>query len=77
VLALEPLAESGYLVPQPLQADGGGDVLALGPYFFSSHLTWRPGSRAPGLGEHNSEIFGGELGLTAAELASARRLGAI
>ena len=33
--------------------------------------------RAPLIGEHNLEIYGDELGLTAAELDSLRRVGAI
>jgi formyl-CoA transferase len=33
--------------------------------------------RAPRIGEHNAEIYGGELGLSAAELTALRGAGAI
>src|SRR5581483_5474950 len=47
-----------------------------GPYTLSE-TPWRLRRRAPILGEHNDEIYGGELGLTETELRGLRADGAI
>lgn len=48
-----------------------------GPFARFSGSPLPPGCPAPGIGEHNAEILGGELGLTAAELRALAARGAI
>ncbi|MDZ7728989.1 MAG: CoA transferase [Dehalococcoidia bacterium] len=60
-----------------VESPGYGELLQPG---IVPRLTETPGrvrSRAPGLGEHNEEIFCGSLGLTTDELQSLRDAGAI
>jgi crotonobetainyl-CoA:carnitine CoA-transferase CaiB-like acyl-CoA transferase len=47
-----------------------------GPPFRMSEVEWRAG-RAPLLGEHNREVYCGELGLSAAELTRLRAVGVV
>ena len=48
-----------------------------GPFVRASATPLRRRHVAPKLGEHNTEIYVDELGLTPAELGRLRRLGAI
>ncbi len=78
ILALEPLVELDQMAPQRLEGEGAdehGGTIAPTRYFSSSLLDWSEGRRAPSLGEHNDEIFGGELGMSGAELAAAGNAG--
>lgn len=47
------------------------------PCYHISETPWRISRRAPLLGEHNGEIYGGELGLTQAQIATLKSVGAI
>ena len=80
ILALEPLVELDQVAPQQLEGEGAdehAEIIAPTRYFNSSLLDWSEGGRAPSLGEHNDAIFGGELGMSGAELEAARNAGAI
>jgi benzylsuccinate CoA-transferase BbsE subunit len=61
-------------VPHP---ELGRDVKFPGPPYHLADSPARVRRRAPILGEHNAEVYGGELGLTADQLATLRSLGAI
>ena len=45
--------------------------------WLSRESPWRTGPRAPNIGEHNDDVYGGELGLTDQELAALKAVGAI
>ena len=65
------LAERGYFVE--IDHPEAGSLKYPGPGFLMDGVNPMEGSRAPpALGEHNSEILGGELGLTAEELGLLR-----
>lgn len=51
----------------------GEEITYPGPYFKSTGTEWKKGQRAPLIGEHNVEIYTGELGLTSDELAVLKR----
>lgn len=62
-----------------VEAEGpGGEKMKFpgAPYRFSE-TPWRLGSRAPKLGQHNREIFGGRLGCTDVELRELESEGVI
>ena len=78
ILALEPLTELGQMPRQPLgRGEDDEGIAAPGRYFFSSLLDWGEGLRAPAPGEHNQDVYGGEIGLTRDELEAARQSGVI
>jgi len=65
------LAERGYFAE--IDHPEAGSLKYPGPGFLMDGVNPMMGSKAaPTLGEHNSEIFGGELGLTAEELGLLR-----
>ena len=43
-------------------------ITCPGPYFKSTETGWKKGTRAPFIGEHNEDIYIGELGFTRDEL---------
>ncbi len=45
----------------------------LGAPWLAETCPWRTGPRAPHIGEHNPEVFGKELGLSARKIAALRR----
>jgi crotonobetainyl-CoA:carnitine CoA-transferase CaiB-like acyl-CoA transferase len=63
---------------QPLEHSELGETLYYpgAPYQFSQ-TAWQLRRRAPLIGEHNEAIYGGELGLSQAELAVLMAAGAI
>ncbi len=78
ILVLEPLTELGQMPRQPLgRGEDDEGIAAPGRYFFSSLLDWGEGLRAPAPGEHNQDVYGGEIGLTRDELEAARQSGVI
>ena len=61
---------------QAIDHPAAGKALYPGAPFRIQGDTWRHG-RAPLLGEHNWDIYGGRLGLSTAELARLRGAGTI
>jgi len=61
---------------QAIDHPGTGKAMYPGAPFRIQGDTWRH-ARAPLLGEHNREIYGGRLGFSAADLARLRGLGII
>jgi crotonobetainyl-CoA:carnitine CoA-transferase CaiB-like acyl-CoA transferase len=57
--------------------DLGEDVVYCGPFIRLSETPIRQTRRAPRLGEHNEEVYAGELGLDAARLRGLHRQGII
>ena len=51
----------------------GESIPYPGQYFRSTETAWRKGFRAPFIGEHNEEIYIGELGFTKDELITLKR----
>ena len=65
------LAERGFFVA--MDHGAVGTLKYPGPGFLMNGVNPMEGGRsAPGLGEHNTEVFGGELGLTSQELETLR-----
>jgi crotonobetainyl-CoA:carnitine CoA-transferase CaiB-like acyl-CoA transferase len=63
---------------QPLEHTELGETLCYtGPPYRLSATPWRLRRRAPLIGEHNEAIYGGELGLSRADLAVLTAAGAI
>lgn len=63
---------------RPLEHPELGETLCYpGPPYQLSETPWRLQRRAPLIGEHNEAIYGGELGLSRAELAVLMAAGAI
>jgi benzylsuccinate CoA-transferase BbsE subunit len=63
---------------QPLEhAELGATLCYPGAPYQLSHGAWQLRRRAPLIGEHNEAIYGGELGLSQAELAVLMAAGAI
>jgi crotonobetainyl-CoA:carnitine CoA-transferase CaiB-like acyl-CoA transferase len=67
VLHLEQLRSRGFFEPVDHPVGGRFEVPAFPARFESRHLPYNK-EPAPTLGQHNSEVFGGLLGLTDAEL---------
>jgi crotonobetainyl-CoA:carnitine CoA-transferase CaiB-like acyl-CoA transferase len=80
VATVEDLLTSRQLVArqffQAIDHPAAGSALYPGAPFRIEGDSWRHG-RAPLLGEHNWQIYGGRLGLSAADLARLRGAGAI
>lgn len=76
VLADEQLAARGYFM-EIEHPELGARYKLQGAPFPLPESPWRLGGRAPQLGEHNQEIYGGELGLQPQELVVLRATGAI
>lgn len=86
-IAAAPLNTPSQVLTEPhLQARGyfvrarhpvAGVLPYTGPSFRMEGAGWKLRSTAPLLGQHNQEILGGLLGLSAAELAVLRETGAI
>lgn len=70
----EHLRQRGYIVPA--HHPRFGDYEAPGGSFILSETPWALRRGAPGLGEHNADVFG-ELGVAAAELDTLRAGGVI
>ena len=51
----------------------GEEITYPGPYFKSTETSWQKGTRAPLIGEHNSDIYKDELGFTNEELTTLKR----
>jgi crotonobetainyl-CoA:carnitine CoA-transferase CaiB-like acyl-CoA transferase len=62
------LLDRGFFV-EVTHSDEGVTVIYPGAPYRLRHTPWRVWRRAPLLGEHNRDIFGGELGLSEAYLA--------
>jgi crotonobetainyl-CoA:carnitine CoA-transferase CaiB-like acyl-CoA transferase len=56
---------------------GGGTLEYPGGAYRHSATPWRIARAAPGVGEHNHEIYGGELGVTQEQLRSLEEAGVI
>jgi crotonobetainyl-CoA:carnitine CoA-transferase CaiB-like acyl-CoA transferase len=74
LLASEQLRERGYF--QPVEHPAAGELTYPGAPFRMSEVPWQAG-RAPLLGEHNDEVFCGEMGLTGEELCRLRAAGVV
>ncbi len=70
------LAARGFWV-QVEHPELGEAITYPGAPFKMSEAPWRPGPRAPLIGEHNVEIYCGELGLSRAELVALKGAGVI
>jgi benzylsuccinate CoA-transferase BbsE subunit len=70
------LLARGFFVPVP-HAELGATLRHPGAPYRLSETPWRLRRRAPLIGEHNDEIYGGELGLSRAEMAVLMAAGAI
>jgi crotonobetainyl-CoA:carnitine CoA-transferase CaiB-like acyl-CoA transferase len=69
------LAVRGYFVD--VDHDEQGTLRYPGAPFRPAATPWSISRRAPRVGEHNEDVYGGELGLTASELTELRRRGAV
>jgi crotonobetainyl-CoA:carnitine CoA-transferase CaiB-like acyl-CoA transferase len=70
------LRARGFFVPLH-HAELGETLIYPGAPYQLSETPWQLRRRAPLIGEHNEEIYGGELGLSRAELAVLMAAGAI
>jgi crotonobetainyl-CoA:carnitine CoA-transferase CaiB-like acyl-CoA transferase len=70
------LAGEGFFVPVEHPALDDTLVYPGGPYRFSE-TPWRIERTAPPLGEHNIEVYRGEMGLSNAELVTLKQAGVI
>ena len=82
VMESEQYAARGYFadMDNPAHSSSGKAIGAAkypGAPFIMSATPWRQRGPAPALGQHNKEVFCGELGLTAAELGRLRATGAV
>lgn len=75
VVEADQLAERGYF-EEVLDGNGQPMTVPGAPYRLSG-TPWEVRRGASRLGEHNAEVFGGELGLGGAELVDLRRTGVI
>jgi formyl-CoA transferase len=80
VATVEDLLASGQLSAraffQPLDHPDTGRAMYPGAPFRLGGEAWQQ-TRAPRLGEHNGEVYGGQLGLSQEELGRLRGLGVI
>jgi benzylsuccinate CoA-transferase BbsE subunit len=73
----EQLKAREFFVTVPGDKNGAMKLTYPGAFAKLSTTPLAPPRRAPGLGEHNEEIYGGLLGLTARQIAMLRATGAI
>ena len=80
VATVEDLLASGQLTDrkffQPIGHPATGELMYPGPAFRLEGANWRHG-RAPHLGEHNTDIYGGTLGYTATQLEQLQKNGVV
>lgn len=80
VATVEDLLKSGQLAErdffQAIDHPDVGELLYPGPFFRLEGDSWQPG-RAPHIGEHNAEVYGGALGYTGEQLETLRQRGII
>jgi len=69
------LRERGFFVE--VEHPRAGKLVMPGAPFRMARTPWRIARPAPGVGEHNDEIYGGELGLSAGERRALRERGVI
>jgi crotonobetainyl-CoA:carnitine CoA-transferase CaiB-like acyl-CoA transferase len=77
IAADQQLKSREFFVEVPHNLDGGRTLTFPGAFAKLSGTPLSPPARAPGLGEHNEEIYGGMLGLSAREIAMLRAIDAI
>ncbi len=65
------LSERGYFVD--VEHDGSGELRYPGAPYRLSETPWRLSRRAPGVGEHNQEVYCGELGVSEERLRALAR----
>jgi crotonobetainyl-CoA:carnitine CoA-transferase CaiB-like acyl-CoA transferase len=73
----EQLKAREFFVTVPADNNGAAHLTYPGPFAKLSATPLAPPGRAPRLGEHNEEVYGGLLGLTARQLTMLRATGAI
>jgi benzylsuccinate CoA-transferase BbsE subunit len=69
------LAERGYFVDA--SHESAGTLRYPGAPYRHARTPWRIGRPAPRVGEHNAEVYGGELGIPAATLEALSAAGAV
>jgi crotonobetainyl-CoA:carnitine CoA-transferase CaiB-like acyl-CoA transferase len=69
------LAARGYFVD--VEQPGGGRLRYPGAPYRHGETPWRIARPAPAVGEHNAEIYGGELGLSAERLRALENAGVL
>jgi crotonobetainyl-CoA:carnitine CoA-transferase CaiB-like acyl-CoA transferase len=77
IAADDQLEAREFFVPVPHPNLGGANLTFPGPFAKLSATPLAPPTPAPKLGEHNQEIYGGLMGLTARDLAMLRAVDAI
>ena len=76
VVANEQLAARGFWVKLP-HPELGTNIMYPGAFFKSDYIVCRPRFRAPLIGEHNYEIYQGELGFSKQEILRLKEAGVI
>ena len=72
----EQLAARNFWVELP-HPELGTNITYPGAFFMSDEIVCRPRFRAPLIGEHNNEIYQGELGLSGQEITRLKEAGVI